>query len=794
MRDEERSRRDRWFGVGVAAAAALLTLWFYRDFIFHSGRMLFGTDMLGEGYQLREFALREVHAGRGIPGWNPFLYGGLPFVATLPGPLFYPSSLLYVWLPLGRAIGWSFVLHTFLAGVLSYWAARAFRASRAGAAVCGVAFMFTGYQASMLYGGHDGRMFAMVLIPLAFGFLERGLRSDKPVWFGGLAVTAALQLLTPHAQLMYFSSLSLSLYLIYRLFVPHAGAERGWAARGRLVAWFALAFVAAGLLSAAQLLPTIGLLDHAVRAAGERGYEFAASWALPPQELSALVLPDLIGSMRTYWGTNAFKLHTEYLGVVPVVLAVLALAGSLSGDGKERSRTVWFLAGGSVLGIAFALGGATPVHRMAYAVIPMIGRFRAPVMMLAPVAFFVALMAGLGWDWASESGSGAPQPRMRHTGRGRVEPADGTAWSRWAWVGLLAAPFLAVGLAAAFNPAGLQNFAYRAWYPAGWPRHPAPESTAALRLGGVLLLASWLAVTVVAAAVRRNRVGEWAVVALLLFTVGDLWRVDARYMQTVRIADAFQPDAVTERISSELAPGQRVWPVERTYQANDLMHFGIPSVGGSQKFLLEEYSRLVGGLSATNLVRYPALWKLFDLRFIISHTELTTRLLRPLLKEGDIRAYAVEEPAPHAFFPARVAAVASPEEALERTLAIDNPRARVVVEAEEAPPAGAGSADLVSYHPDEVILEAHARLPGLLFVSEVWAPGWRVFLDGRERRLYRTAVAFRGVHVPLGDHEVRFVYSPAYYRAGVSLSLGTLALGVLLGIGAFVRRRTRTNP
>ena len=48
-------------------AMALATLAFFASFVFDSGAMLFGTDMLSQAYQSRAFAVQEVQAGRGLP-------------------------------------------------------------------------------------------------------------------------------------------------------------------------------------------------------------------------------------------------------------------------------------------------------------------------------------------------------------------------------------------------------------------------------------------------------------------------------------------------------------------------------------------------------------------------------------------------------------------------------------------------------------------------------------------------------------------------------------------------------
>lgn len=761
---------DRWVTGAFLAGTAILCLLFYRGFVFHPDRMLFGTDMVIEGFPLRRFALEEIRAGRGLPLWNPYLLGGLPFVATLPGPLFYPTSLLYLLLPLHRAIGWTFVLHSFLAGAFAFFAARAFGLRRGSATVCGLSFMLTGYLASTLYGGHDGRMFAIVLIPLAFGMAERGLRSGRGAWFLGVAAAVALQALTPHVQIMYFSTLSLLSYAGVRLALPRRDEgnppERPWRLSLGLVAALALA---AGL-AAVQLLPTYALLGDVSRAAQERGYEFAASWALPPQELSALFLPDLIGSLGRYWGENPFKLHTEYLGGVPVALAILGVVGGFGrGRATEERRTVGFLAAASLLGILFALGASTPVHRVAYAVVPLMRSFRAPAMMLGPVAFFVALLAGFGWEAVRRRKTGVLGP---------------VTW-------LAAAPFLLLGLAAALAPDGLSSFAYHSWFPGGWARRPPPELAGALRVSGLFLLASWGAVLGAAWASGRKRGSGWWLAGLLALTLMDLWRVDARYLQTARVEEVFpaEPPGL-ERLAASVEPGERVWPLERTYEANELMYYGVRTVSGTQKFLFSWYRRLVGGLGYENLLRQPALWQLLDLRFVTARSELDTPLLRPVEETERGRIYEVVSPAPHVFFPARVTAVEDTAEALRRTLALVNAAEEAVVEAGEVPPVTAGTAELARSAPDELELRVRAAREGLLVLSEVWAPGWHAYVGGTEVPVLRADAAFRAIVVPAGEHRVRFLYRPTGFRWGVRLS-GASLLVLLGGLGVTLRRPRR---
>jgi len=790
MRDRIRETLEEGPGPWVfAAACALLAMGFFAEFVFRPELALFGTDMLDQAYQLRKFAVEEVRAGRGIPLWNPFVYSGVPYVGILPGPLFYPTSLLYLVLPLFRAIGWTFVLHFFAAGMLGWVAGRAFGLRRWSSTVAGLAFMFAGYVVSTLYGGHDGRMFAMILIPAVFAAAERALETGEWGWWVAMGLAVALQIFTPHMQVMYFSSLAVSAYVLYRLlWMWRERDEEDRAGVWGRAAGFTGGFVLAAAAGAVQILPAYDLLDMAVRGGGRSGYAFASSWALPPQELSALFLPDLLGSLREYWGSNPFKLHTEYLGAGTLALA---LVGVLRPRGDRR---VWFLTGAALLGTAFALGDATPVHRIAYELVPLVDRFRAPAMMMGPVSFFTALLAGYGVERILDAREAAAGPEGEEAG----DPGDGAGGDDgvpWIWVAVLSAPFLLLALWAALSPDGILRWVGTGWFGGEPPRSPPGGLAGTLGATGWVVLLVWGTTLGLGWGVARGKLRVAALAVICVLLVGDLWRVDARFLDTVDPERVFASDRVVERMQEGLGTGERVWQIQGGqrpgYGPNELMYWRIPSVTGSQNFRLAWYDRLVGieGRSLQGLLRHPNLWPLLDLRYVTVTSAVETPLLRNVLEEGDTRLYEVTADLPHAFFPGQVEAVEGLDAALEATRGLRDPAGRAVVEAGEGPPGGAGAArvdagsgeaTVARWTPNEVVLEVGARERGLLVVSEVWHPSWHAYLDGTEVPVYRVNGAFRGVEVPEGEHRLRFVYRSTPFRLGAALSVLAVVAGVVL--------------
>jgi uncharacterized membrane protein YfhO len=77
---------------------------------------------------------------------------------------------------------------------------------------------------------------------------------------------------------------------------------------------------------------------------------------------------------------------------------------------------------------------------------------------------------------------------------------------------------------------------------------------------------------------------------------------------------------------------------------------------------------------------------------------------------------------------------------------------------------------VVKYTAREVVVETDSPSPAYLVTSEPFYPGWQAFVDGRPKPLHLTNVAFRGLPVPAGRHEVRMRFAPAILWRSAALS------------------------
>jgi uncharacterized membrane protein YfhO len=101
---------------------------------------------------------------------------------------------------------------------------------------------------------------------------------------------------------------------------------------------------------------------------------------------------------------------------------------------------------------------------------------------------------------------------------------------------------------------------------------------------------------------------------------------------------------------------------------------------------------------------------------------------------------------------------------------------------------GSAAARVLAYEPDRITLAANATAPGLLVISEVYAPGWRAFVDGRETPVLPTDHALRGVPLPAGEHTVELRYEPLSLRAGLIVT-GVALAALLIALLAAAWRR-----
>jgi hypothetical protein len=782
------------------AAYALATVALFPEFFF-TGTSLLGMDSMALSYFARNFYTEVVQNLHRFPLWQPYLFGGLPFIDGMHGDIFYPPSLALFFLDARAMWGWKMVLHVFAAGCFMYlWLRRGIGTSRLAAFFGGLAYLMGAELVSLVYPGGDGKLFVSALAPLVFWLAERAVRQQRLADFAAFGLGITLIVLTSHMQLAYFCVWGVSLYFFFRLWQIWRETKRG----GR-VAQLAGLFAVAGALgvgaAAIQFLPPLDYLrEWSQRTTKENRYEYATSYSLHPEEAMALVVPEFIGdnaptetrSGASYWGRNPLKYNHEYLGLVPLLLAPVLLL-------RRREPRTWFFFALAGLSLLYALGATTPLFRLFY-LVPGVRLFRAPSLIIFLTGLAVVTLAALALD------------RLREWRR----TEESALAARWFWV----AAGVLVGLALLAQSGVLLS----AWTSLLYPRM-APDAQAALQENlPAMLRGFWIAAALALATAgwwELTRRGGWgmrgAVLALALLAALDLYRVDRPFVRATvlmnrsveRATPLFTPDASITYLQQlrdaggvfrvlDLAPYMGQGSTYGPLMSNALAVHGLEQAAGHHGNELAAYRQLVNDDVASNVLQTDLrLANLLNIEYMVAPQPVQIPGYEQVYAGGAAVVYRNPDALPRAFLVGETE-VLSDAAALTRILSEGFQPARVAIVPEALPgeeqpePGAQGSVQWESRSAEEARLRVRADRRALLVLTDNYYPAWKARLDGREVPVYRADHAFRAVSVPAGDHVVEFYYDASPLRAAALTSV--LLLLLLAGVTLTGLRRRATEP
>lgn len=793
------SRGTLWAWLASAACTLLLA------YPALSGQFLINpySDQFKAGYAFRHFAGESLKQGQGIPLWNPYLFGGMPYVAAMHGDVFYPTALLRMLLPTDVAMTWGFIIHMVLAGGFSYLFVRALGLSFASALVGGIAYLLSGTIASYASPGHDGKLFVSALLPLALYAVHRGVFDGRRWAWGLLAIVVGLQVLSPHPQLLQYSLLVTGAYALFaawrvsRLHAVGAAAGAGGVATGnpwlRLVA--SLGAVALGMaMGAIQYWPVREYVDWSPRSGG-KAWDHAISYSLPTEELVNIWLPQFSGILDQYWGQNGIHLHSEYLGASVLLLAAFGMASGRAVPALKGVR--WFFVGTLIIATLWALGGNTPFYSLVYAIVPGTKFFRAPSTMLYVIGFATSVLAAFG---------------VERIVRGEL--------SRRAIFGGAGFALLMMVLAVTGSFTNLATAVLK--IPQFAPR--IDENAPAVVLGGVrsAVFALALCAAAAVAVAKRWRVGLVAGV-LGVIVAADLWSIARFYWRFDKPASVlYAGDAVIDFLKTK--PTARVMNLQlaENAAAND------PYLGDQDGLMTHGVRLSLIGYHGNELGRYqtlgqrderwasagnPNFWALTNTRYLYTNTptspiEGAKLVAGPARNAAGTMVYLYEMPGDMTDAWVTPLSVKAPDEQALATVldprfnvrqaAIFAPEAPVATAAAPATPPAPLALTATTTRPApgaiDIALSAPAPDGAALIVSENFYPGWTATVDGKSATVSRADYVLMGVPLPTGATKVSLRFTSPPYATGKVVTQAAVLGALLLMLWGLLGARAGSRP
>ncbi|MEP6835245.1 MAG: hypothetical protein ABJB74_17800 [Gemmatimonas sp.] len=750
------------------------------------------SDQYIAGYSFREFAANSLRSGHGFPLWNPYQFGGMPFVAAMHGDIFYPTFLLRMIMPTDIAMTWGFVIHLMLAGFFTVGFLRASGVSLPSASFGGVAYMLAGPVAAYASPGHDGKLFVSALLPAALWCAVRGFRDGKAVSWGLLALVVGLGVLSPHPQLLQYMLITTGAYALFLAFAATAvpsGSATEVAPRAPKTRYLRLSFalgavVLGAAIGAIQYLPVMEYVPWSPRSGG-KGYDYATSYSFPFEETLNTYLPQFSGILNNYWGRNGIHFHSEYLGVVALVMAGLAVGGGVA---NRNRRHAWFWLGALVVALFWAWGGNTPFYQLVYALVPGSKYFRAPSTILYVVGFSTAVLSAFGVERVLSGKVGVRYALI------------------WCGAALLIALTATTGV---FTNIALSLM--------GDQRADAIMANASNVTFGAWRSAFFViaAAGVIIAIARRMITPKAAGYVLLGLLAVDLWSIERQYwMFSDRADKLYASDTIIDYLQKQPEPGRVIAiPLSNNMASHDpfligdaMMHLNIRSVLGYHGNELGRYQLLTGKEDGMQSLANPNFWALTNARYLYTNTAdvpfPNSKLVAGPVRNaagtmtylyrlpGDLPAAWVVPLIVKAGDVSTLATVLDPRFNVKSAAIFDSASTVAATAAPNTLPTPIELPITFSrYEPGAIDLKVGgAAPPGAgLVISENYYPGWTATVDGKPVELARADYSLMGLALPPNARDVQLRFASAPYERGklitiiaLLLSLGAIVAGVLV--------------
>jgi hypothetical protein len=756
-----------------------------------------------------------------VPLWNPYVYSGMPLLASIETAAFYPPNVPRLFVSTERAFTLLHVFHVLLAALGTWLYCRGRGISTAGSLLAAMVFAAAGPGVLRLLAGHITIIHSAAWWPLILWLVDRCIRRPtigRGCW---LALALGTQFLAGFPMYTYAMALLIPAYLlVFAVRWEHPLQRRTFKLLGIL---FGAAVLAVGLV-AVQLLPTAEFMGGSHR--GDLDYEQATICSFPLINLVTAIVPDFYGDDVTcgYWGEWYLWEGSLYCGVVALVLAALTLPL------WHRPEVAFWLISGVVV-MAIALGKYSAVYDACYFLLPGLNLFRGIGKLCIFPVFGLAVLAGTGLDLLTVSlvpprrviavvaitagvlGIGGFLLAMP----GLSAEAEAPHWwgSFVSWVEArheIVRATIIDNLPYWTIPAVVDEFVSEA------ERNAFLGSSYRCMCRSLELSACMLMISAVTLGLTlwKRSLRPTAAVLLVGLCGAELFLFGHRYWVTTDSAQLKSiGQDVLAKVDDDSAPWRFgvispriMWPM------NQFMYARIEGVGGHENSVLDRYSYFVNEVRGSDdkknvtlsLPYHPVLYDLMNIRYYASGAE--NRAHDPLVGKNvfryggrDYHLYENPDVLDRVLILHRVEVVDSMEEAGKRipTLLSDGPLLSTVIEGKPrfTPQAvtpeqlSAEQIKFVERSPNRIVVDARLSQPGILLFSEVFAEGWTATVDGEPVEIHPANVFMRAVSLDAGEHRVEMVYRPDSFVLGSCLTLGFLAI-TALGIivpAAFGRRK-----
>lgn len=748
------------------------------------------------------FEYKEKHGH--FPLWSNSMFSGMPaYQIAMDADVPVSTGFILKLLSLGLPSPFSFFV---LACICFYILSQILRVNPYIGIIGSLAYAYATYNPIIISVGHETKMNAIALMPALVGSV---LLIFQRKYLLGAALTAlftCFMIGVNHLQIAYYTFLIIAFMSIWAI-VEWIRAKE-YKHMGMALAIALVAGLTGVLANAVTLLTTYEYAEESIRGGSELpadnktatkdglSTDYALSYSMYKTEPFVMMVPLMFGgsnalevaeedskaletlrqmpqelaqrlqyNLGAYWGGIGGTSGPPYVGAI---VCFLTLIGFFILD----SRYKWWVLAASVFAILMSWGSFFEGFNVFLLnTLPFYNKFRAPSMTIVIPTFLFCMMAILTLQ--------------------KIISADNREelWNRYKkglfLTGGVFVVLLLIYFSADYRSEGdrslltqtasaqqqVQEY-IRTFFEA------LKEDRKGLFMGSLLrsfffiaaaAFVLWLSI--------RNRLSRTVVLSLIgVLAFVDVIAIDTRYMsgknfeETSQYETAFTPSPADQQILKDTSY-YRVFDLRQGIESALGLGYTLPSyfhnsVGGYHPAKLSIYQDLI----EKQLQNFPQSLPVYNM--------LNTKYIIQKDQQGQDQVIPNPEALGAAWFVKGLRFENGPA-AVMNALSNFNPRDTAVLFAADKAqvPAtlasdSAGSIQLLYNNNDEVSYRSNAAAPGFAVFSEVfYNKGWKALIDGKESPIIRTNYVLRGLMVPAGQHQIQFVFHPASYYTGQTLTL-----------------------
>ncbi len=473
-----------------------------------------------------------------------------------------------------------------------------------------------------------------------------------------------------------------------------------------------------GATAAGQLIPSFEYGHHSLRFIA--GGWFPMDQKIPYDRMDHGMWPQSImtGLFPVGPVSGGGETWPYYIGVFPMFLAVIALWKSW------RNPWVRYLAIVAVLSFLYALGEYSPLNGVLYAVVPYLWNNREPSRFFFLISFALAALSGFGMDnlfgSASDGTYGSLRPFLK-------------------WISIFCA--LAIVVPGLFPqlPLGIWTCLSLLLIVGAcgivWRLLSIPPSTSVL-----VLIAGFVLFDLTVFNWNEADRGE-------LQKTGDQYE----QMRTLRpVADFIKAQPGLHRVRVEVDPEPNIgdtYGVESLHGGGATSLIAFSRISPHEDLLNVRYRVKPASAQDPGAIYHDAHWKVYEDQKGFPRAWLAHQI--------------VVEPSDDAVF----ARLNKPGLDLHDVAILEKPPGGRI------DPSGSGdSVRFVSYEADDMSVDTKTTGSALLVFSEIYYPGWRASVDGKDAEIQKVDGALRGVVVHAGTSHVSLRYVPVGSYVGLGFT------------------------